>query len=439
MKKVIPIEVENAICPQRWDFPYINMSRGEGKMCCLTSFYKFTPEDIEKYGSSCLTNNDYYKERRLEMLKGIRHSDCKFCWDLEDKNIESPRQSHSKINDRYAKTKKYLLDNWSEDIDINSDLLVSKSSVVLEVTLDATCDLKCMYCSPRYSTQWASEALKNKTISIEEYREVTALPTNEFTSLLWEWISSDEGRSLTDIRISGGEPLIIPEFYDMLEKLSEVRECDSKLGVAVVTNLNAREKYFNKLIELLPRLTDRFKFCITISMESTDIQAEYIRNGLDWDRFNNNVEELFKIASINDNMTLSFNPTINVLSIPKLSKFSNWIVELEERYSVKVSMNPHMIKSPACHSVFVLPSEFSRYVNDAIIVLENSPVQHPVYIKFLKSIRRQLEDNIPDINLQREFYDWFSNFDSLRGLNLVETFPELKDFYEYCKNIPKSQ
>lgn len=434
MRKVIPIEVENSICPQRWDYLYVNMGRGETKMCCLTSFYKITQEDIEKHGSDSLINNDYYKERRLEMLQGIRHSDCKYCWDLEDSNIESPRQAHYKINKNYENTRNYLLDNWNENIDINSELLVSKNPELLELTLDATCDLKCMYCSPGYSTQWATESLKNGTISIERYREFTAEPTSEFRSLVSKWMTTESGKKISFIRISGGEPLIISDFYDVLDNIASQYSNLGLISIEVVTNCNAKEKYFSRFKESITLLSTRFKIAITISMEAVENQAEYIRTGLDWNRFNSNVNELCAMSSNNKNIQVTFNATINVLSVPRLDCFLLWVINLETNNQIRIKINTKIVKSPECHSIFILPSSFSKYIDSAISVLKNSKISHTKYYNFLVDIKNRLEVNVPDEKLQREFYKWFENFDAMRNLNLIETFPEFKEFYEYCKN-----
>jgi hypothetical protein len=35
---------------------------------------------------------------------------------------------------------------------------------------------------------------------------------------------------------------------------------------------------------------------------------------------------------------------------------------------------------------------------------------------------------------KRNFYSWFSEYDKRRDTNLVETFPELENFYKDCAN-----
>jgi hypothetical protein len=50
---------------------------------------------------------------------------------------------------------------------------------------------------------------------------------------------------------------------------------------------------------------------------------------------------------------------------------------------------------------------------------------------FLKSLADSMASNTGNYTADRKkFYEWYNTFDQRRNLNLVETFPEYKDFYE---------
>jgi hypothetical protein len=88
--------------------------------------------------------------------------------------------------------------------------------------------------------------------------------------------------------------LITPEFYDFADKLLETYKDVpyNDTTIWIVTNMNSESKYFDKFIDYIPKLNEKFKLEIHISMESTHEQAEYIRNGLDWKTFDKNVNRL---------------------------------------------------------------------------------------------------------------------------------------------------
>ena len=37
-----------------------------------------------------------------------------------------------------------------------------------------------------------------------------------------------------------------------------------------------------------------------------------------------------------------------------------------------------------------------------------------------------------------DFYNWFTEYDKRRNTNFIETFPEMNDFWEECKNLATS-
>jgi hypothetical protein len=58
------------------------------------------------------------------------------------------------------------------------------------------------------------------------------------------------------------------------------------------------------------------------------------------------------------------------------------------------------------------------------------------YILFLKNLADSLRNNTKDETVDRKkFAEWFDTFDQRRQLNLVETFPEYREFYEMCKQL----
>jgi hypothetical protein len=40
---------------------------------------------------------------------------------------------------------------------------------------------------------------------------------------------------------------------------------------------------------------------------------------------------------------------------------------------------------------------------------------------------------------RRDFYNWFTEYDRRRNVNFVETFPDMSDFWELCKQEASKQ
>jgi hypothetical protein len=262
---------KNSICQMRWGYPNISLTRNEIRTCCKTPFQSVTEDDIKEYGINLFLNTNYQKERRLEMLKGVRHQSCNQCWQIEDNGATSLRLANPKPDqsfDRYARHNKMYsgysnpsLENIAETATLESAIVESHRPFMLEVSLGNTCDMKCMYCNHVYSSQWATEGLKNKTLSIQDYKSVTAKPEENFIELFWKWVDLEAKHSVDRIGIIGGEPLITPEFYNFIDKLLEVYKDvpHNNTTIWIVTNMNSESKYFDKFIDYIPKLNEKFK------------------------------------------------------------------------------------------------------------------------------------------------------------------------------------
>jgi len=447
------MNIHNSICHLRWGYPNISLSRSEIRTCCKTPFQSVSEQDIDTHKIELFLNTEYQKSRRLEMLQGIRHQDCKSCWSIEDQGATSLRgnshqgfvdyANHNGMFDEFDdKTLEYISDNVS----IDSKILESHRPFMLEVSLGNTCDMKCMYCNHVYSSQWAVESLKNGSINTEIYKSVQSRPNQKFLDMFWEWVNTKAKYSLNRIGIIGGEPLITPEFYEFLDRLLEVyqdREGHPKTRIWVVTNLNATDSYYNKFLEYIPKLSERFILEVHISGESLGRQAEYIRNGLDWDRFEKNVNKLFASDA---NIEIAFLPSITALSIPRFPLFLKWVHELGVRHNKSIMLKQNIVTYPGWQTPFILPNEYAEFLNPAIEWLQSIAPSMPevsdkfgtwtAYTSFLINLRDGIQNsNPPDINILRKFNKWFNEFDQKRNLNFIDTFPELATFYNNCGNI----
>ena len=47
----------------------------------------------------------------------------------------------------------------------------------------------------------------------------------------------------------------------------------------------------------------------------------------------------------------------------------------------------------------------------------------------------EYENSTDKFNERKKFVKWYDDFDQKRKLNLLETFPEYTNFYNYCKSL----
>ena len=329
--KVSPLET---ICDLKWNYPIFNMDRGEFRSCCRTPSNKVTEEELKTHGIDAFLNSPKMLQSRLDLVQGVKTSDCKTCWNIEDSGMTSPRHTPESYW-RHMTVRKQIPDiPYNEQIflntlknitDINDSKLRSNHPYMLEISLGNTCDMKCMYCNHHYSTQWATEEIKLGRISQEQYdREFPKAP-DIFNEKFWEWFDTVGVKYCTRIGIIGGEPLIMPEFYTFVDKLLESKKAiapEKKVSFWIVTNMNTPKNYLDKFLTYLPKLSEVFDVEILVSMESVGEKAEYIRNGIKWDRFTSNIDKVLSHKELE--FGFGFMPAINALSISSIK-------ELDER------------------------------------------------------------------------------------------------------------
>ena len=427
------MSVEKSVCPLQWDYMCARINSKQHTMCCHAPWHDITQTQLDSQDYNNVVNSVPLRNIRLNMLRGIRPQECSICWNHEDNGVESFRQRMNRDN---PERMQYLIDHAHEATDIDSPILYSDSPRFLEIHLGNTCDMKCIYCSPEWSSQWALEKLQKKQITEERYKKISINPSSEYTNMLWKYIDSVGKSSIKRIGFIGGEPLTNPYFQDILSKLFELfkdgHEHDVQLWI--VTNLNTPEKYFDQFVDMLPKLTERFKVEISISMESTGAQAEYIRQGLDWQRFNNNVHKIYEKTKDIEYVRLAFKSTISAPSVPYTQNFIKWIRQLEELYG-PITLGFTTITYPESQNPFILPKEFSGYIDNAIGELDTNHPNYQSYSTILAKIRDGIANGESKVELRRAFYNWFTENDSTRNVNFAETFPELKDFFNECGKL----
>ena len=219
--------------------------------------------------------------------------------------------------------------------------------------------------------------------------------------------------------------------------------------INVITNLNSQEKYFKKLLNLIPRVlaNPRLHFHIGVSFESVAAKSEFIRTGTKWNRFANNMEELYKHVSMlpkdqKSRIELGCHATINSLAVSGLPTFFTFLVNIRNKYGMHIRLYNNQVVYPSWLSPGILTEDFVPYVDEAIkIVSQNTidyPGMHPAatwdsYCIFLESIKSLILSKDKDMGAAARFPHEIDKLCHRRKLNFHETFPEMVDFYNSLK------
>jgi organic radical activating enzyme len=157
------------------------------------------------------------------------------------------------------------------------------------------CNLKCRYCNPHFSNQWARELGYEKTLisaPVEHYYE--SLLTDNLVDLYW-----------------CGEPLIIKEHYDVLQRLIDQGK-SKNIELRYNTNLTVIQY---KNIDLLELWANFKSVSLHVSLDAAGHELNYIRSGSSWETISDNIDIVSNSRSRLPNLYIDFAVTVSMLNI----------------------------------------------------------------------------------------------------------------------------
>lgn len=193
-----------------------------------------------------------------------------------------------------------------------------------------------------------------------------------------------------------------------------------------------------KLQEFITKVEDIPHLEIYTSMESVNTQAEYIRDGLNYQQWMDNVVELLKHDSIK---VVHCMATINALCLDSLPDLLYQLLELKQIYGKeKVNFTLNILRFPSFQSALVLPeyirTQYKNQLQDFWNRNQNNPYLHEHelnhiqrLIDYLDVVKTPHSDAFDMPKLHNDFQQFHQQYDQRRNKNFVTTFPTLADWY----------
>lgn len=175
---------------------------------------------------------------------------------------------------------------------------------------------------------------------------------------------------------------------------------------------------------------------IYTSQEAIGHQAEYIRDGLDYDLWRQNVQAL-----LNAGRTVHVMATINALCLTTLPRLLNELVEWKRTYGRdQVNFTLNILRFPSFQSPLVLPDElrtqFRQNLEQWLVSHRGHSYMHEHEINhtqrlidYLDVVKTPHSDAFELPKLRNDFREFYAQYDQRRGKDFSTAFPELKDWY----------
>ena len=427
-------------CTQKWLHETLYLHTGDNHSCYHPRPHHIPLDEIA-VNPSALHNTKWKKQQRKTMLEGGRPEECYYCWNIEDLEGEhlSDRMFHSASS--YSEPIIEEVAKLSWDADVNPRYL--------EVSFGNGCNYRCGYCCPQASTLWMDEIKKhgNYDLTYNQYGiEFLDWGTyygpndnNPYVEAFWKWWPSLR-KDLHTLRITGGEPLMNPgamQFFDLLEK-----EPAPQLEISLNSNLGVSFTKTDRLFERIKSLLEQGKikkFTLFTSIDTWGPQAEYMRTGLKLEHWERNLKKALSMG-----FETSLMCTFNVLCVTNYKSLMHKMIEWREEFGKNaIRFDVPYLKEPPHWMINILPESFIPYMDDTLEFIDSNMDKFKAseYEKF-KRVTNYMKTNPVSaekiVQGQRDFYSFFTENDKRLGTNLLETFPEYTEFYNYCKGVYES-
>jgi len=325
---------------------------------------------------------------RQKMDSGQEVLGCRTCTMEEKAGVESMRQKVISRNE------------------LTSDSEVELEG--LEIGFSRVCNLACVSCNGHFSTKW------------EKYEEQLLGQKPRYQNHRFEWskLPNDKLKGLKSLKITGGEPLLAPEFFKFIERLV-VEGYSQNIEIEVFSNCTIKPK-----LSLLRHLESFKRVEINLSIDSIEHRNDYIRFHSEWSLINQ-VAQVWRMASLAlDNFHIGFAVTVSALNVLSLPELYDWI------YSNFKDMEIHnqILAEPTYMSLYHLDAKTIAKIKTLFDQRKNeflnrwhAKFHHPHLFREIEQTFLSVQESKKEIGLIEEL----EKLDSVRGTNWRTAFPDV--------------
>ena len=344
-----PPNISASFCMAPWTHTYTS-PQTERRMCCASrepaqNFRQYidTAQGTGQYIPITLEqhwNSEHMQSVRKRMLAGEMLSECEVC------------------NDQLLNTDVYRTYFWHmfghkydqvcSTTDING--YTTMKPVSWDYRFSNLCNFKCRTCGDMLSSSWESEQRTHKMIDWTNLKNgwmqpETRAQISQFqdTQVEAEFSQAVEEHRVEEVYWVGGEPLMYEQHWRYMQRIIDLDD-GKNLYARYNTNLSRVDYNGQNLYrDILSNIRD---WQICASLDGTGAIGEYIRTGLDYNRFVKNFEQGLRYRKNTRQMRLDFTLTLpGMFEVGAMSELANGL-GVQMLAKVIFSFSPDIIMSP---------------------------------------------------------------------------------------------
>jgi hypothetical protein len=403
-----PIRTATA-CQSKWTWSTIYLNQLSTASCHRVTPVSFKLEEFDNFHNIPKKLAD----RKLMLEGKWPQGGCEYCMNIENAGGWSDRQHNLDIPGLTPP-------------ELETDLTaVQVSPRIVEIFAQNTCNLQCIYCNGNLSSRIEQENLKFGNFDSGGVQiPVITKPTQAAAEYFERFISWLEKNITTLVRLHllGGETFLQ---HDLMTRVLDIieRNPNPALEFCIFSNMNVPDRYWNLYIDRIQDLQARGNmryFDLTASIDCWGPEQEYVRSGLDLDKF----EQRFAWASEQgDWLRLNVNQTITAMTIRTMPELMQKINYYKQRKPIgqyfEFYTGPDRYQHPEIFAWSTWENDFKQIF--ALISPDNQDL-----LNRLHGIQSQLmqftQHNFTEI---KRLHIYLDELDRRRGTNWRTIFPYL--------------
>ncbi len=430
-------KASSGFCLAKWTQVTLDLVHGTNHSCHHPKRHLIELDEIAQ-DPAALHNTIYKKEVRAQMLTGKRPEECLYCWNIED----TPGEHYS---DRVIKSS----DPWS--LPHFKEVLAAAETEnynphYLEVMFDKACNFACSYCLADISSSVQREMDEHGPYSLFYHhhrendsqwkRDLSAYEENPFVQAFWKWLPAI-WKDLHTLRVTGGEPLLSKHTFKLLDYI--IAHPHKDLTFAINSNLGMDDQRLGKYFHLIKQINEQGHLKsneLYVSIDTVGEQAEYIREGLDYNKFMKNLKHVLELGAC-DRVVLMV--TFNLLSVPRFKELLEVVGQLKAQHP-ELILDLSYLREPEYLRANLLPPIWSEEVKQCLLFMkEQGEIFSEHEVNKLDRIYQWMkaplegEQKLLAQKMRADFFVFVNEYDRRQGKDFLQTFSELKSFYIDCK------
>jgi pyruvate-formate lyase-activating enzyme len=332
-------KIPDTFCPAKWDELYVSFEMNYAYSCCKSKTTRFTDTVLE-----------FVDQERYAMLQGQQDPSCDYCWTVERNGGTSLR--HAQLEKFNSDDFKHYQDNKAQP-------------KLVQVSVGNECNLQCTYCNPKFSSQWEHD-VRDTPYTVFSDRFFYAIDSKQ-SNVMDRNIEFLKGfDSIDTLSVIGGEPLFNKKFFELINTVIAHR-------LDLSTNLSVKRDTLSKFLSVCGRFES---VNLRVSIDATEQIAEFVRYGLNYKDFCDNLD--YMIAHAPPNLKITIGSVMSSITVRDIDNFKKKIIPM---LSDQVRWQIDYCHDPKIQSMHTLPDHYKSSIISAIEELETLDISGASMLK----------------------------------------------------------